>query len=146
MKTRSLVLLFIFMLLTGGVLIYSVTRSESIYLNQWLAHIANGKVNLFLQGLFQNAQIPQWIIYSLPDALWMLALTLVMLLIWDFRLHKKSIPWIASAIVAGILFEIAQGFHIVRGTFDIVDLMFILVAAFIPISITMLKLNSCETR
>jgi len=145
MKTRSLVLLFIFMILTGGVLIYSVTRSESIYLNQWLAQLGNGKMQDFFQALIQNAQLPQWIIYSLPDALWMMALTMLVMMIWDFNLHKKSIPWIAIAIAVGILYEIFQGFYIVRGTFDGTDLIFIFMGALLPISFIMLKLRSCKT-
>ena len=145
MKNRSLVLLFIMICLTGGVLIYTITRTETIYINQWLSHIGNGKALLFLQGLFQNGQIPQWIIYSLPDALWMSALMLLILMIWNFKLHLKSIPWVVMAILTGVSYEIFQGYHLIRGTYDPVDLLFIMIGAFLPISFTLLKICLCKT-
>ncbi|HLF64075.1 MAG TPA: hypothetical protein VI603_09990 [Saprospiraceae bacterium] len=145
MKQRSVVLLGIFLCLFFGVLIYIVTRSESIYLNQWVAHIVGDNTWSSLQSLVQNSGIPQWVIYSLPDALWMLALVTLVLLIWDFKLHSRSIPWITIAVGTGLLFEIFQGVHLVPGTFDVTDLVFILLAALFPLSFALLKLRTCKT-
>lgn len=145
MKNRRLGLVFCLTCLCVGTLIYAGTRPESIYLNQWISQIGEGKVLLFLQGILQKVQLPEWTIYSLPDALWMLGLTMVILTIWDFRLHKTSIPWIALGIATGLIFEISQGFHIVGGTFDTVDLIFILMGALLPISFIMLKMRLWKT-
>lgn len=145
MKNRSVVMLFILLSLTGGVLIYAVTRSESIYLNQWLGYIGNGKLLHSFQSLLLNSQPPQWIIYSLPDALWMLALVMLILMIWDFKLHNKSIPWVVIAVLTGILYEVFQGFHLIRGTFDVGDLILMVIGALLPLSFIMLKIRACKT-
>ncbi len=141
MKNRSVVLLSIILSLAIGVFIYGITRTESIYLNQWLGQVGNGKVLDVLQGLVQNSQIPDWIIYSLPDALWMLALSWVILLIWDFKINSRSIPWISFAILFGGLLETLQGFHFVPGTFDMRDLLFMFIGAVLPVSFTSIKIK-----
>lgn len=139
MNNRWVIVILILTSLLSGLLIYFITRSESIYLNQWLNRVEHGSILLGFQGLILNTQVPGWMIYSLPDGLWMLALTMLILLIWDFEINKKSIIWIAFAIAAGILFEISQRFDIASGTFDIVDLIFILVGALLPVSFIMLN-------
>jgi hypothetical protein len=145
MKGSSRALIIITLSLTLGAFIYFMTRSESIYLNQWMADLGLGNVLQFFQATVDNTDIPHWMIYSLPDALWMLALTLFILMIWDFKLHRRSIPWIALAIIAGILFEIAQRFHIVPGTFDAIDLILIMLAALLPVSFIILKMRLWKT-
>lgn len=145
MEQRSLVLLGILMCLFCGTLIYATTRSESIYLNQFLVQVAGRDILSSLQSVVENSRIPRWIIYSLPDALWMWTLTILVLLIWDFKLHRKSILWVAGAVLAGILLEVLQGFNIGYGTFDVTDLVLILIAAFIPVSFIILKQLTCKT-
>ncbi|HUR31485.1 MAG TPA: hypothetical protein VMZ69_08620 [Saprospiraceae bacterium] len=124
-----------------GALLYSATRSESIYLNQFVSQFGDGAVLRFFQKLIHNTDIPEWIIYSLPDGLWMFALILLILMLWDFKLNKGSFLWVIIAFFLGILFEALQGLHIVRGTFDIIDIYFILIAVILPILYLLLKPN-----
>ena len=145
MKGSSLALITITLSLILGAFTYFMTRSESVYLNQWMVDFGLGSVLQFFQAQVNNADIPHWMIYSLPDALWMLALTLFILMIWDFKLHKRSIPWIALAIIIGILFEIAQRFHMIPGRFDVIDLISIMLAALLPVSFIILKMRLWKT-
>src|SRR6185503_21354011 len=112
MKNPIFVLLFTIICLASGVFIYAATRPDTVYINQWIDYFTHGNVIHFLRGIFQNISFPKWFIYSLPDGLWMFALTLVVLMIWDFKLNSKSIPWISIAMVTGILFDTLQLFHI----------------------------------
>ena len=146
MKIHTKALLLVFTVLCFGVLIYATTRTEALYLNQWIANIGGESLKYFLQNLFSRISIPYWIIYSLPDALWMLALTLVVLMIWDFKLNRRSIPWIAGAFCVGILFEVGQGFHLVGGTFDFIDLISIGIGALIPVSFTLINMRLCKLK
>ena len=146
MTQRSGVLFFVILTLICGVLIYTATRAELLYINQWFAYLAGSSGLNFFQGLVRNSELPAWVIYSLPDALWMLGLVTLVLLIWDFNLHLRSIPWIIIAIVMGLLFEIFQGFQVVPGTFDLADLVLIFFAALLPISFIMIKQYICETK
>lgn len=140
MKNRSAAALFILLCLISGSLIYAITRPDSIYLNQWLGHIDDGKVLDYFQSLVLNSQLPQWIIYSVPDVLWMMALITTILFIWNFKLDRRSIRWIIIGFAVGLMFEIFQGFHLIRGTFDVNDLILMLIAGLIPIAFV--KLNS----
>ncbi len=145
MKYRLGITLFIILCLTVGCLIYVIFRPDSIYLNQWIDQFFNGNIREELSTIVTSSNLPHWIIYSLPDALWMVGLTTLVLFIWDFKLHKKSIPWVILAFLTGIFFELLQRYHIIRGTFDIIDLTAVIVAALIPLSLTFLKQFSCKT-
>ena len=146
MKGNTKVLLLVFSVLCFGLLIYATTRTESLYLNQWLGHVVGNSLKDFLQNLFSLISIPSWMIYSLPDALWMLALILVVMMIWDFKLNRRSIPWIAGAFCAGILFEVGQSFHLISGTFDFIDLISISIGALIPVFFTLLNMRLCKLK
>jgi|SRR5687767_5744814 len=133
MRRIGLMLTVVILSLSLGAVIYFITRSENIYLNQWLSQFNNGKALFFFQHLFANSQLPDWIIYSLPDGLWMFGLVTIILLLWDFRLNKHSMLWIFLATCTGIFFEVFQALGFVRGSFDWTDLLFIVLAAVIPL-------------
>ncbi len=144
MKHRYAVLFLIPAFLLAGVFIYSSQRSSDIYLNQWLANIGDGRFFAFLQSL--DLSLPGWVVYSLPDGLWMLALITLILLIWDFKLDRKSLPWISMAIVTGICFELFQGLHWIRGSFDILDLILVLSVGLIPVFFLLIKNRRFDAR
>ena len=83
--------------------------------------------------------MPDWIIYSLPDALWILSFTYLMLSIWDFKVTKENSFWIFIALIVGIGYEIGQTTDFISGTFDYMDLVLMLIATGIPL--THLSLN-----
>lgn len=107
-----------------GALIYLVSRTNDIYLNQAIA--LSGTRNL-LQPFLSFVHMPHWMIYSLPDGLWMFSLTMIMLYIWNFKLTRQSFPWLLTSLCCGIGFELLQKFHYVFGTFDFLDLVTILI-------------------
>jgi hypothetical protein len=72
--------------------------------------------------------LPEWVRYSLPDALWSFAFTTLMGLAWKHRATRASAAWLACAPAIAIGSEIGQAFALVPGTFDIVDLGFVSVA------------------
>jgi|WetSurMetagenome_2_1015567.scaffolds.fasta_scaffold277470_2 hypothetical protein len=139
MKNRPVFLLYILACLSGGVFIYISSRSSNIFLNQWLASLSGGKILHVGQALFQHFHLPGWVLYSLPDALWMSSLTMLILVIWDFKLYRQSIFWLMTAVLSGLLFEILQAFHILPGTFDTVDLIFLIGGALCPVSLTLIN-------
>jgi len=144
MKKNIVAFLFIALPLLTGEVLYAAYRSDSIYLNQFLETTSNGLLSEFLQSLSETINLPHWVIYSLPDGLWMLALVVLVLAIWDFKLDMRSLPWLAIAVLSGVMFEMFQGLAILSGTFDVTDLILILVSAFIPISYVFLKVSLCK--
>jgi hypothetical protein len=145
MKRPASILFLVVLPMLLGLFIYMSSRSESIFLNQWIATQNQGKVLNFFQNLIPG-NIPQWIKFSLPDALWMLSLTTLVLFIWDFKLNKKSMLWVGSTILCGIVLEILQLFGFIRGTFDVLDLLFLIIAGSIPLFFILFKQYTCKTR
>ena len=126
---RNLAILLIFAALFVGLQIYFTGRQTDLPLHHWTAGIH--------LPVFMNAEVlPDWYIYSMPDALWMLALTLSILLIWEFRWSMESLFWYVLAVTVGIAFEIAQVFGLIPGTFDLIDLAFVVTAGLLPILFT----------
>ncbi len=139
MKKHTKVWFIIFLSLFLGLLIYTGTRTDRLFLNQFLVRFGAHSVKIFFSGFLAHSYIPLWMIYSLPDALWMLALMLFVMMIWDFKLDTRSLPWIIGAMCAGLFFEIAQGLHLIKGTFDVTDMLFIFIGASLPILFTLVK-------
>jgi hypothetical protein len=78
--------------------------------------------------------LPQWTYYSLPDGLWVYSFTSALLILWDNQL-KNAKFWLFIPLFSGAIVEVAQGLKIFRGTFDILDLTFTIVALLLSIII-----------
>jgi hypothetical protein len=136
MKRRFAVLFLIPVLLLAGVFIYASQRSGDLYLNLWLSKISDGRLFTFLQSI--DGSYPAWVVYSLPDGLWMAALIMLILVIWDFTLNCQSWLCLGLAIVFGLLMEILQSAGMVPGTFDMFDILCLCLGAVLPVFFTTL--------
>ncbi len=76
----------------------------------------------------RNLNLPHWIIYSFPDASWVLFGTCMIAFIWGFRLSS----WIFFFPCVGILSEALQFFRVLPGTFDLIDVILLLLASVLP--------------
>lgn len=100
---------------------YLLFRPTSLLLFSWLEKInmldyidtARGNINFSL---------PEWVIYSLPDGLWLLSYMLVIGAIWDFDL-KHSAPALFFLPALALISELLQLPGIVPGTFDPGDIL-----------------------
>ena|SRR5687768_974361 len=137
-------LFIVFGSLVLGSLIYIIARSEAIVLNHYVAGAADGEILTSLQGLISNDNIPSWVIYSLPDGLWMLALATSIMMIWHYELNYSSIVYTVVASISGVMFEILQGLSLIPGTFDWSDIFFVTAASVLPVSVTILKSRLCK--
>jgi hypothetical protein len=145
MKRRLSAILLISGSLLFGLLIYYTQRTGSLVMNDVLDRTGGMSFRVFIQSSIASFQIPDHAIYSLPDGLWMLALTITILLIWDFRIHKKCLTWIAITISAGTAFEFLQYLHLIDGWFDPIDLIYMLAGAMLPVSFILIKNRLCIT-
>lgn len=119
-------------LLTGG-LIYILFRADSLLMFRWFDKLgASDLISVCRQHTIGQFSLPTWFIYSLPDALWIFSFTSLMLSIWRDKFSVQSIFWILVAPTIGLLSEIGQAFHVLRGTFDLFDLILILIASALP--------------
>lgn len=66
--------------------------------------------------------IPEFIIYNLPEGLWVFSISLLGANLF-IRIKKIRIHLIFLPITFAIALEIFQGMHITNGTFDILDVL-----------------------
>ena len=124
-----------------GLTIYTLFRSETIILFTWYKSMGlNNIVTDLRTGLYEySSYFPKWIIYSLPDGLWVYSFTSSMIIFWNSEERKLKL-WLLIPFITGIIFEILQKLNLFPGTFDIVDLTISIIAFYS--SIKFLKIKS----
>lgn len=132
MNRNIKIILTVFLPLLIGGLAYILFRADSLLMFRWFDNIGLGETIKTFRQSIGHSIFPAWMIYSLPDALWIFSFTSFMLIIWRQKFSAQSIPWIFIAPTIGLLSEIGQAFHFVRGTFDVTDLTLILIASTLP--------------
>ena len=105
---------------------YLVDRDSSILINQFF-------LSLELENIFARKQIqellplPQWVIYSLPGAIWVYITTILAV---KFEKTKRKYTIANYPILFSVGLELFQLFHFTDVTFDWVDLILILIAGY----------------
>lgn len=121
MKTKQLTNPFLVFLL--GVLIYLLFRSESIRVFDYLTYVKLDKplsiIRSFTLPLTQF--IPDWIIYSLPDGLWLFSFSIIISEIWNKEDNIRFWFWTLLLPFTAIIWELGQALQVFSGTFDWID-------------------------
>ncbi len=110
-------------LLLGGVIYLLFHASEPVFF-KWIHASGTGG---WLEPVRHNslsvlANLPGWIVFSLPAGLWAFAYALVITTIWAGSRSRARYFWMASIPLLVIGFEIFQYAGIIHGTFCIQDL------------------------
>lgn len=105
--------------LVGG-LVYCAFRTTDHLLFRWLDAFALAPV---IDGLRQAAAPwrPEntWVLYSLPDGLWLYAFAYAMRSLWTAR--GEGSLWRAAPLALALGSEFAQALSVLQGTFDPLD-------------------------
>ena len=114
--------------------IYILFRSSSLRFFKWINKFRLLKtVEDFREGTSQlKEMLPNWILYSLPDGLWIFSYTTLILLIWNNTITKINIIWLVVLFTMIVIHELGQLCNIFKGTFDISDLVFYIAFAIVP--------------
>jgi len=117
-----------------GGFIYLTYRTEHLLMFGWFEKFRLYSLIDFLRNneFLQKMNIPNWIKYSLPDALWLFSFIYVVLTLWSFQINRHSIFWITLVPAIGLFSELGQLFGIIPGTFDVVDLFLLVLAIILP--------------
>jgi hypothetical protein len=80
--------------------------------------------------LFSKQNVSPWLLYQLPDALWLYSFLHSLYLIWG---HRLVVPISILGLAFSFTLEIGQikSFGLMPGTFDYYDLLFYTAAAFL---------------
>jgi len=111
----------IFLFSLGG-FIYIAFRSTSLRMFSWFDNIGLHDIIMDIRSTSNDIQIPDIIKYCIPDGLWTLSYILLMDAIWTPQVKKQFLFCGIIPIVGGIS-EVLQYFNVVRGTFDVIDLL-----------------------
>lgn len=111
-------------LVLGGV-IYALYRSPDLLVFDWLRAFGLDPPAAWFRFEPQGstAHLPAGVVFSLPDGLWVYALTAAMSLLWRDRPGRVGALWLSSGLVLGLGIELAQSLGRFPGTFDPYDML-----------------------
>ncbi len=123
-KTTIYIALFVIIPIFAGGLIYILTRPDSLLMFDWFKKIGLGE-NIAKLRLEQNIKdlLNNWIIYNFPAWIWTFSLTVLLGIIWNYKINKESLMILLIPLILGISSEIFQKAELINGTFDFIDLL-----------------------
>jgi len=139
MKSRASFILFhvILPLLVGG-MIYACWRDYNLPMFSWfdLAGIGPLVHRLRVTTAPLQVRLPFWFQFSVPDAMWVYALTAFMALVWRGSNSWSRPIWISTGLLLGAGSELGQLAGILPGSFDAADLGLCVCAAILALMFT----------
>lgn len=111
-------------LLIGG-MIYVIFRTDSLLMFKWIEQLdLKGAVMLVrdIAGLY-NLENYKIIFNTLPGGLWVYSYITFLMLIWKNEINRNNILYFVIIPAAAVLSEFLQLAGIIRGTFDILDIV-----------------------
>lgn len=126
-----------FLTLIVGGLIYISFRVDSLVMFRWFCSFSLKNLidSLREMTLVYKSFLPDWLLYSLPDGLWVFSYVSLILLLWDNELSGLNIFWIFLMPILAIASELGQLLNLIPGTFDIIDLIFYILGTIMPLII-----------
>ena len=106
-----------------GVVVYVAWRTTDAVLVGWLPMAAVHALRTTLGAL----HLPRVVVESAPDLAWAWAFGAALALIWRTRPWRVKAPWLAIGLAVAASAEIGQVWGVPPGTFDITDLVAIVV-------------------
>ncbi len=119
-----------------GSVIYLGWRTSSLKMFAWVDALGlTGLVAGLREGVAAALpSLPDWVLYSLPDAAWVYSLTATNVLIWGVAESKERSFWLALGVLLAGGSELAQWASLIPGTFDPIDLILIVLAALLALT------------
>lgn len=132
--------------LTLGSCIYLFFRADTLLMFDWVEkmQITESLETIRTYTLPVKKEMPNWVIFSLPDGLWNFSYVCLMFSIWEGAVNTKSIWWTLLIPIIAVLSELFQLINIVPGTFDSTDLIFYFFGFLLPFFL-ILKNNKSKT-
>ncbi|MDY0077381.1 MAG: hypothetical protein RBR87_08905 [Bacteroidales bacterium] len=130
-KNMMHIILFVALPILFGGLIYILTRPDRLLMFDWFNKIGIGEniAKLRHENDLKN-YLQNWIIYNSPAWIWTFSLTVLLGIIWNYKIEKDSVIVLLIPSLLGILSEILQKTKLINGTFDPIDLSFYIIGGF----------------
>ncbi len=113
-----------FAVFAGGLIYILFRPAEPVFFNWfYAAGFENWLYAVREQSLSIGSFLPQWIVYSLPNGLWVFAYTTIVLSIWTGSNSFLKYFWFLSIPVLVFGFELLQLTGKLQGTFCLSDIL-----------------------
>lgn len=112
--------LYVFVPTALGASIYLFFRSPDLLVFRWLNAVGLRDVIMTWRNSVSDVRLPEWLLYSAPDGLWVFAATGWIIHIWR---GKPPWPWLLGGVVLGVGSELGQAVGIVPGTYQHEDIL-----------------------
>ncbi len=137
-KREWLILLFnvVFPIFIGS-LIYILFRRKSLIVFSWLSALwLDGFVDYLRELFFPFYNVfPEYVIYSLPNGLWVYSGTFLFLRIWKGSLSfYYKYFWVFLPLISSLMMEVFQYFRIIKGAFCFTDIALNLLSFFLAVT------------
>lgn len=116
-----------------GAAVYLLWRSPRLLVFRWMEAASLDGIVAAARLWAAGTRPPGWLLFSLPDALWVYAFTACMALIWRGRPPRQAAFWIALGPLLSVGSELAQLAGALPGTFDPADLWLSAAASALPL-------------
>ncbi len=111
------------LLMICGCAIYLLFRSRSLNIYQWCCALNLTYIIDYFREIVQDWYVPDVIRYSLPDGMYCAAYILIVDAIWYKEQGMQKYVVIALVPIITIGSELLQSLNLIRGTFDVCDLI-----------------------
>ncbi|HSU14625.1 hypothetical protein [Longimicrobium sp.] len=122
-----------------GSAVYLLWRSPRLRVFRWMEAASLDGALASARAVVAGIRLPGWMLFSLPDALWVYAFVACMALIWRGKPVRQAAFWIALGPALSLGSELAQLAGIVPGTFDPADFWLGALASAIPLHLLYLR-------
>jgi hypothetical protein len=136
--------LHVFVPLFLGGAVYVLFRPRSLLMFDWFDAVGLGAAIDGARALASGLAVPDVILFSLPNALWLYAFAFVIRRLWPSGIGAL---WVVAPVLLGVGAELGQLVGLVPGTFDILDFSTSVVAvalAFVSARPTALELATAK--
>jgi hypothetical protein len=106
--------MYVIMPFSLGCFLYAVGRPLSILIIGDTLKLHNNDVII---------KLPQWLIYSAPDGLWLYSFLMWLILTWRNEASTQAFFWYLLLIAFAISSELLQKYSFISGTFDRNDML-----------------------
>lgn len=138
MQTKQIAYLSIaFVAMFFGSVIYFTSRAPSLLMFHWAAWFGAGSIITTLRGHSKTiiGFSPNWLIFSAPFALWVLSYLMCIKAVWLNSKRWERYFWFWSVPIGSLAIEFGQKTPYIPGTYDMVDVITIVVATLIALII-----------
>ena len=106
-----------------GAAVYLLWRAPHLRVFRWAEAVRADAAVERLRAWAAGARphLPEAFLFSLPDALWVYALTAALALVWRRERGPAAAAWLAVGPLLGVGSELGQRAGMVPGTFDPLD-------------------------